>query len=347
VTASGEIQPDPDELLRKHNPVLVILPQDFERSRPWRSWCSPSKLERGDYHPCSAKFFLSYVFVRSNPRPWTKKPTAQPPSPEPLGLEALRELVLQTDRDATLEWEMDIAPIESQRPGRAWSAYRNMVNARPKPFERVVYGRCVPYRDRIALEYWYLYAYNDAGNYHEGDWEMIAIELDASGTPVRAGYSSHGGGSQREWKKVEKRGDRPLAYVARGSHAAYFKHRKGGHRTRSVQFPKGLPWLVERILGIVQRLIHSAIVWLRFHDFTPTHPDIPGNEEWNRGTFVCPSLKILPQLDEVDGDSRYWWMKIRCRWGSRHSRLRGTAAPSPPWEKPKWDAPLEWLADLD
>jgi hypothetical protein len=223
-----------------------------------------------------------------------------------------------------------------------------MVSKYSGEFGPTVYGHVVHYPGRIALQYWYLYAYNDAGNYHEGDWEMAAVELDANGQPVRAGYSGHQGGFRRPWERVEKIGDRPLVYSARGSHAAYFEHVESGHRTKSLSYPKGLPWLPGLVLRTVQRWIVNAIVWLHWNDRTATHPEYPGDEPWNKGEFVHPNLVMLPRIDEVTTDGSFWWMNILCRWGSSHSRLRGTAAPFPAWEQTaRYDDPLTWLAGLD
>ncbi|MDO8611970.1 MAG: hypothetical protein Q7R32_04005 [Dehalococcoidia bacterium] len=263
-------------------------------------------------------------------------------------LDDLKELIANTDPNATYEWEIDIAPIRSQQPGKAWPAYAEMVKNYGAAFEPTVYGRWVRYPDRIALQYWYLYTYNDAGNYHEGDWETVAIELATDGTPTRAGYSGHQGGFQQPWARVQKTDGRPIVYVARGSHASYFEHRKKGHRTKSLANPKGLPWLVDLIVRRVHKRIIDAIVWLRWNDHTPTHPDYPGSEPWNRGDFVSPRLLEMPQLDDVGAEGPFWWMRIQCRWGSRHSRLRGSAAPYPAWEKRRrYDDPLGWIDGLD
>lgn len=265
-----------------------------------------------------------------------------------MGLDELQRLVAQTDPNATYDWEIDLAPIRSQRPAEAWSAYGEMVRNFGALFEPTTYGHFVRYQDRIALQYWYLYAYNDAGNYHEGDWETVALELSPDGTPVRAGYSGHQGGFERPWYRVGRWKDRPIVYVARGSHAAYFEHKRRGHRTKSLANPKGLPWLIDLVVRRIQKRLIDAIVLLRWNDHTPTHPDYPGDEPWNRGVFVSPRLVELPLLDEVTSDGPFWWMHIQCRWGSSHSRLRGTAAPHPAWEqRRRYDDPVAWLDSLD
>jgi hypothetical protein len=95
----------------------------------------------------------------------------------------------------------------------------------------VVYGKAFRVKDRIDLQYWLWYPYNDysptvpAGDLwqvHEGDWEAVSVILDSRGRPLLAGYSQHGKGMRRAWSAVPKRGSRPLVYVARGSHANYF-----------------------------------------------------------------------------------------------------------------------------
>jgi len=87
-------------------------------------------------------------------------------------------------------------------------------------------------RGDLWLQYWFFYYYNafeligpllSAGN-HEGDWEMIQIQLGADERPVRVAYAQHHGGQLAPWSAVQKApssADTPLVYVARGSHASY------------------------------------------------------------------------------------------------------------------------------
>lgn len=93
----------------------------------------------------------------------------------------------------------------------------------------------------IAIQYWFHYLYNygntlSALNFdHEGEWEMIEVILqyDESllrGTsfpePALIAYSRHSGGETHAWENewVEKgEGFHPVAYIAYGTHAAYFK----------------------------------------------------------------------------------------------------------------------------
>jgi hypothetical protein len=93
---------------------------------------------------------------------------------------------------------------------------------------------------RLWLQYWFFYYYDDfqlagpllsAGD-HEGDWEMIQIRVDDAGTPQQAVYSQHKSAEVHDWSYVQTvpaDPDTPLVYVARGSHANYF--RPGTHWT--------------------------------------------------------------------------------------------------------------------
>lgn len=98
-----------------------------------------------------------------------------------------------------------------------------ILKKQPKP---VVYWY---YDDKhAALRYWFFYVFNDFLNWHEGDWEQITISFDPSNSvPQRVGYSSHGNGQSKAWRdlssNVQISGDSPVVYVARGSHANYFR----------------------------------------------------------------------------------------------------------------------------
>jgi hypothetical protein len=92
----------------------------------------------------------------------------------------------------------------------------------------------------LWLQYWFFYYYDDfqlagpllsAGD-HEGDWEMIQIRVDDAGTPQQAVYSQHKSAEAHDWSYVQTvpaDRDTPIVYVARGSHANYF--RPGTHWT--------------------------------------------------------------------------------------------------------------------
>ncbi len=328
---------DPLALLEKHNPVLVIFPDDLSRQRPGSLFESGEG--RGDYHPCPAEFFLSLVTWRPRPKPWLEDLAFWTPGPRLIGIERLKKKALGADRAETLQWELDLKAIRSQEGGQAWRAYGEVRKSAGDAAAPVVYGRYVD-GPKPALHYWYLYAYNDAVNDHEGDWESVAIELDSDGVPVGAGYSGHEGGFRREWDRVLKDGDRPLVYVARGSHAAYFEHLADGHRTNSLSYPKNLPPLADAALSAALDLF-GKIRALRDH--TPAHPDDASEPALRRGVLLQPEVRMFP-AGESGQTPDFWWMGLCGRWGSSHVRLRGTIAPAPPWEKgEKWRDPASWI----
>jgi hypothetical protein len=105
------------------------------------------------------------------------------------------------------------------------------LHAQPQYANRV-YGHTATGSDgRLWLAYWFFYFYNDynligpfvKAGLHEGDWEMIQLRLDPTGAvPDLAVYAQHTHAGQRPWNQVERVGDQPVVYPARGSHASYF-----------------------------------------------------------------------------------------------------------------------------
>jgi hypothetical protein len=105
------------------------------------------------------------------------------------------------------------------------------LHAQPQYANRV-YGHTATGSDgRVWLAYWFFYFYNDynligpfvKAGLHEGDWEMIQLRLDPTAAiPELAVYAQHTHAGQRPWNQVERVGDQPVVYPARGSHASYF-----------------------------------------------------------------------------------------------------------------------------
>jgi Vacuolar protein sorting-associated protein 62 len=102
-----------------------------------------------------------------------------------------------------------------------------------KRYANRMYGHAaVDSNDDLWLQYWFWYFFNDynlIGHFlkaglHEGDWEMIQIRLQDE-TPDLAIYAQHTTADTRRWSQVDlvPGTERPLVYVARGSHASYFE----------------------------------------------------------------------------------------------------------------------------
>ena len=116
-------------------------------------------------------------------------------------------------------------------PSHHYVAQAQALHAQPQ-YANVVYGHWATGSDgRLWLAYWFFYFYNDynligpliKAGLHEGDWEMIQLRLDADGQqPDLAVYAQHTHAEQRSWEQVQRVGEQPVVYPARGSHASYF-----------------------------------------------------------------------------------------------------------------------------
>ena len=325
---------DKQGLLEKHNPILILLPRDPSRKRPGALWQGDG---RGDYHPCSAGFFLSQVKLHRQRRSWQPLKGGGVEAPTAPGL--LQTKVANSEGQ-THVWELNLAGIKSDDPSQAWDTYGNVLLANAPPNDCVTYARAEAVDDRIYLQYWYLYLYNDAPNTHEGDWETVTIELDAAKEARQVAYAGHEGGARRIWEGVTHKGDRPLVFVARGSHAAYLEHMPVGHKTAHMNFDKNLPEPLKTMVATVQGFLARAFFFAGIRDYTSSLrlEDYP-----NQGTEVSPRVLLMPEAAHLDSRD-WWWMNLHGRWGSSRARVTEFVAPYPPWTKgEKWLTPLIWL----
>jgi hypothetical protein len=117
-------------------------------------------------------------------------------------------------------------------PGRKYREQAHRLHQNPKYANRVYGHAAVDRNGDTWLQYWFFYFYNDynlIGHFlkaglHEGDWEMVQIRLRDEG-PDLAVYAQHAGAESRDWRQVDiaPGTQRPIVYVARGSHAGYFE----------------------------------------------------------------------------------------------------------------------------
>ncbi|WP_181771227.1 hypothetical protein [Amycolatopsis pittospori] len=79
------------------------------------------------------------------------------------------------------------------------------------------------YEAKNFITYWMFYPYNNGPlvQNHEGDWERVAIRLDANDKPVTVAYFGHGGSCVKPWASAPKSGGHPIVFSARGTHASY------------------------------------------------------------------------------------------------------------------------------
>jgi hypothetical protein len=91
-----------------------------------------------------------------------------------------------------------------------------------------VYANVMSTGSSTVIQYWLFYVFNNGPlNDHQGDFEVIEVFLDSLGNPQTALYSQHHAGQNVAWSEVEKVDTHPVAYVAEGSHANYFRSYQG------------------------------------------------------------------------------------------------------------------------
>jgi hypothetical protein len=164
--------------------------------------------------------------------------------------------------------------------------------------------------DRLALQYWLYWYYNDWNNKHESDWEFIQILFPAGSVadalqtdPISVGYAQHEGGERADWDddKLERDGTHPVVYSSQRSHASYFAPALYLGRSAS-------------------------------EGFGCDNTESPS-------TRVDPDVVVLP--DQAGGpDDPLAWVGFDGRWGERHPVPNN--GPTGPNTKPQWTEPVTW-----
>ncbi|HXV96023.1 MAG TPA: hypothetical protein VD695_05705, partial [Gaiellaceae bacterium] len=168
--------------------------------------------------------------------------------------------------------------------------------------------------DRLSLQYWLYYPFNDWNNLHEGDWEMIQLVFPAGSAeealetePLEVGYSQHEGAERAEWgdSKLEVvDGTHPVVYPAAGSHANFYSD--------------GL------FLG------RSAEQGVGCDDTTGPHDELR------------PAVLSIPS-DPGAAVEAFPWIAFAGRWGERQQAFYN--GPTGPNLKTQWTEPITWAED--
>jgi hypothetical protein len=205
-------------------------------------------------------------------------------------------------------------PGEPKNPKCVYDS--DFVGITPAP-EAVVYAHIFTEDgyDALVMQYWLYFYFNDWNNNHESDWEFIQLVFDgaddaeealASG-PTRVIYSQHGGGEQSDWgsSKVRKEGDRPVAYIAKGSHA--------------------IQYAAEKFLG-------------KGENGTGYGCDDGSGPSYRKD----PVARVIP--GEIDGpENDFAWITYEGRWGQRQSgEFNGPTGPN---TKKPWTEPISWMEE--
>jgi hypothetical protein len=160
---------------------------------------------------------------------------------------------------------------------------------------------------KLAVEYWFYWTFNDFTDKHESDWEMAQVDFDAATPsealktgPYEVDFAQHAGGERSAWDdpKLDKQGTHPIAYIAPGSHAAYFGR--------------------ERYLGKGG----SAIF---------------GCEDTSDSTERVSLRTVLLPNAPVGAGSRFAWLDFGGRWGQKEDGIyNGPFGPvdHPSWAHP-------------
>jgi hypothetical protein len=196
---------DETELAERHAPVVRLVEQEED--------CGPGE----PYEPLDVDVLFDEATV-SLRGPWK---TADLIEVGPVA----------GDLVGRYEYHLDF-PGDALNPGCSYERWANRLRPGRTP---AVYAHVATepgHPDRLALQYWLYYAFNDWNNLHEGDWEMIQLVFEARDArealgedPVSVGYSSHEGAERADWDddKLELvDGTRPVVYPAAGSHANKF-----------------------------------------------------------------------------------------------------------------------------
>ena len=166
---------------------------------------------------------------------------------------------------------------------------------------------------RFYVDYWWFYRYNDfervrlitdcnrrvivACGDHEGDWEGVTV-VTGDRPPYRleyVGFASHSGVFRYPREQLETSGERPVVYIAKGSHASYPRPCSGRDCRQQLKFGSvGRP--EERYDGVKR--------WGRNRD-----------EDCERGVRC---LQPLPQIDLAPQSS---WNAFAGLWGFRCARI--------------------------
>ena len=312
---------DVAELVDRYNPQLVLYPEIPEGKS--RDECkNPDYPDESpllyDYHPRDIKmvlehssFHLRFRFGKGVTRGW-------------------RDMLDRMER-AGYGKNLDLLPgVQSDDRESFWRTYGDM-QQRDEKYPRACYARVVRgarrNEDRVLVQYWYAYFYNDFWNTHEMDWEtvMIVFKLTSDGpAPTVCACSAHFKGSWLPWSGVDKadNGTQPLIYVANGSHANYFYG------------PSKYLTIPEQV-NAAARALNKASRGLA--DFTTSREE---------GSMPLVEARLIPDRPNGSWRADWRWLNQEGLWGSpgEWDLEFGDAGPKgPPQGGDRWDRPFRWI----
>lgn len=288
VSAAGASLADEQALAERFAPVVRLV----EQSEPCEGPGEP-------YDPLDVDLLLASEPTVALRGPWNRTDLVK------IGPEA-------TDLRNRFEYHLDF-PGDPLDPGCDYERWSKRLAAGSEP---TVYAHVAGepgHPDRLALQYWLFYAFNDFNNTHEGDWEMIQLNFDAPDAatalrqePEEIGYSSHEGAERSAWddeKLTIVDGTHPVVYPGAGSHANKY--------TEALY------------LG------SSAEAGVGCDDTRGPHRELR------------PVVKTIPSDPEA-AKAAFPWLEFEGRWGELQPAFFN--GPTGPNMKTQWTQPITWSA---
>jgi hypothetical protein len=221
--------------------------------------------------------------------------------------------IAPTARDLTgglYDYHLDF-PGDALSPGCGYERWARRITEGQAPKLYAHVATEPDYPRRLALQYWFFYVYNDWNNLHEGDWEMIQLDFDATTAsdalakrPAKVGYSQHEGAEQATWGDDKLHlvdGTHPVVYPAAGSHANFYD--------------EGL------FLG------SSAEQGVGCDNTIGPHDDLR------------PAVATIPS-DPAQARAEFPWIDFQGRWGELQPAFFN--GPTGPNLKTQWKEPIRW-----
>ena len=286
--SSGVAEDAEQALAERHAPVVRLVHQDVE--------CGPGE----PYHPADVETVLGdrSVALRG---PWSDAEVSDTgPTAEDLS-------------DGLFGYHLDFPgnPLEA---GCDYEQWARVIAVGSEPVTYAHVAREPGREDRLAVQYWFFYPYNDYTNKHEGDWEVVQLVFAASEAaqaldqaPVEVGYSQHEGLEVAGWgdQKLEiVDGTHPVVHAAAGSHANYYDD--------------------ALYLGT------------------------SGEQGFGCDDTRGPSDDVRPTVAVIPGDteaavSAFPWLGFEGRWGQREEAFYN--GPTGPNTKESWTKPISYMEE--
>ncbi len=313
---------DPDAFVKKYSPLLVLYPEirmGETREKSKNSKYPDEAPLLYDYHPRDIRIVLANSSFHARIRLWGN------------GKSSWRRM-LDRMEGKRYRRNIDVLPgVQSDDRDRFWDEYAAIIQVGDEHHRRACYARVVPgsgvNEDRLLVQYWYAYFYNDFWNAHEMDWETVMIVFkttDGEPIPIACACSAHFKGSWLPWSQVEKAagGDQPVIYVAHGSHANYFY---GPHKYVTI------PDAVNNVARHFNRESRGL------GDFTTSKQD---------GSTPPIEVTLIHDQDEGPWEGDLRWLNQEGLWGSpgEWDLEFGDSGPKgPPKAGDRWDRPFRWI----